>query len=182
MGWLTSARARATRCCWPPDSSQVAPPLVAGEADQLQRLADPARLVRLGRLPLAQPVAHVLRDVHVREQRVVLEHGVHVPAVRRDARDRLAGEVDLALGGLLEARDHPQGRGLAAARRAEERVERAALDRQAHRVDRDDLAEALGDVDDLDVRGSRRGRRGRCAGCRSVSGCATGTAASDRCS
>ena len=55
----------------------------------------------------------------------MLEDRVDVPPVRRDAGDRLAGEVDLALGGLLEAGDHPQRRRLAAAGRAEERVERA---------------------------------------------------------
>jgi hypothetical protein len=66
---------------------------------------------------LAQPVADVLGDVHVREQRVVLEDGVDVALVRRHAGDRLAGEQDLALGRLLEAGDHAQGRRLAAARR-----------------------------------------------------------------
>ena len=50
-----------------------------------------------------------------------------------------AGEEDLALGRLLEAGDHPQGRRLAAARRPEERVERAAGDREVHVVDRDDV-------------------------------------------
>ena len=42
--------------------------------------------------------------------------------------DRLALEEDAPLARLLEARDHPQGRRLAAARRAEQREERAGLD------------------------------------------------------
>ena len=152
MGWLTSARASATRCCCPPDSSQVRRCLVAGQADELERLADPAGLVGLRGLLLAQPVAHVLADVHVREQGVVLEHRVDVPAIGRHPGDRLAGQIDLARRRLLEARDHPQGRGLAAARWPEERVERAARDRQAHGVDGGHVVEALGHVDDRDVR------------------------------
>ena len=90
----------------------------------------------------------------------MLEDRVDVALVRRDAGDRLAGEEDLALGRLLEAGDHPQGRRLAAAGRAEQAVERAAAAIvQRHPVDRDDVAEALRDVDDLDVRGVR-GRPG----------------------
>jgi hypothetical protein len=109
------------------------------------------RLVVLADALLAQPVAHVLRDVHVREQGVVLEHRVDVATVRRHARDRLAREIDLALGGLLEARDHAQGRRLAAARRAEERVERPARHDEVHAVDGDDVAEALGHALDVHI-------------------------------
>ena len=91
----------------------------------------------------------------------MLEHRVDVAAVGRDARDRLAGEVDLARGRLLEARDHPQGRRLAAARWPEERVERPAGDLEVHVVDRDDVAEALRHAADVDVRRVRtRGVRG----------------------
>ncbi len=139
------------------------PPLVARQADQRERLADPALLLVLADLALAQPVADVLGHVHVREQGVVLEDRVDVAPVRRDAGDRLAGEEDLALGRLLEAGDHPQRRGLAAARRAEERVELAAGDPQVHPVDGGDVAEPLRDPEDLDVgvrvRRSAGGRR-----------------------
>ena len=152
VGWLTRARARATRCCCPPDSSHV-----RRRSYPLSRTSSSASPTRRASsafddLLLAQPVADVLGDVHVREQGVVLEDRVHVAPVGRDAGDGLAGEVDLARGRLLEAGDHAQGRGLAAARRPEERVERPARDRQAHRVDRDDVPEPLGHVHDLDVR------------------------------
>src|SRR4029077_13410494 len=100
--------------------------LVATQAHEVERLADPARLVTLGHLLLTQPVAHVLGHVHVREERVVLEDRVDVAAIRRHAGDGLPGEQDLAAGRLLEARDHPECRGLAAARWAEERIEGAA--------------------------------------------------------
>ena len=146
--------------------------LVPAQADELQRFAHPSGLVRLGRPSLAQAVADVLGHVHVREQGVVLEHRVDVAVVGRHAGHRLAREVDLARGGLLEARDHAQRGGLAAARGAEERVERAAGHRQAHGIDGGDVAEPLGDVHDVDVRRlpapprrgdgpSRRGRIGR---------------------
>ena len=129
-----------------------APALVPAQAHELQGLANPAGLIRLGRLPLAQAVAHVPGNVHVREERVVLEDRVDVAPVRRDAGHRLAGEVDLAAGGLLEARDHPQGGGLAAAGRPKERVEGAALHGQVHLVHRDHVAEPLRHAGDAHVR------------------------------
>ena len=91
----------------------------------------------------------------------MLEDGVDVALVRRHAGDRPPGEEDLALGRLLEAGDHPEGRGLAAARRAEQARERCGWDREPHVIDRDDRPEALRDVDHLDVRvaGARRARR-----------------------
>ena len=128
---------------------------VASEAHELERLADETGLLGLVDLPLAEAVAHVPGDVHVREQRVVLEDRVDVAAVGRHAGDRLAGEEDLALGRLLEPGDHPERRGFAAARRAEKAVKLTVLDAQVHPVDRDHLAEALGHVEELDV-GDRR--------------------------
>ena len=132
--------------------------LVAGEPDHRERLADTAGFLGLADLRLPQAVADVAGDVHVREERVVLEHRVDVAPVRRDARDRLSGEQDLALGRLLEAGDHPQRRGLAAAGWSEEAVELAARDAQVHAVDGGDGPEPLRDVDDLDVRAGRIGR------------------------
>jgi len=70
----------------------------------------------------------------------------------RHAGDRHTGEEDLAGRRLLEACDHPERRRLAAAGRPEETVEGTAGDRQRHVVDRGDVAELLGDVDDLDIR------------------------------
>ncbi len=136
-------------------------PLVSVEADQGQGLADSALLLLALHLPLAQAVAHVLGDVHVREQGVVLEDRVDVPLVGRHPGDRLAGQQDLARGRLLEAGDHAQGRGLAAAGRAEERVEGPGCDAQVHRIDRHDVSEPLRDVQDLDIRLGRSRRSGR---------------------
>ena len=68
---------------------------------------------------------------HVREQRVALEHGVHRTLFRRLVGEVLAVEPDAARVGRIEAGDHAQQRGLAAAGGAEQREEFARLDRRA---------------------------------------------------
>jgi len=57
---------------------------------------------------------------------------------RRDRRDVLALQEDAALGGQLEAGDHPQRRRLPRARRTEHREELAVVDVEVDPVDRDD--------------------------------------------
>src|SRR5215210_400905 len=91
----------------------------------------------------------------MRKERVRLEDGVDVTLVCGQPADLVVAEVDAALGGLLEAADHAQRRRLAAAGRAEQGEEAAALHLQAQVVDRDDVVEPLGDVDEPDV-GNRR--------------------------
>ena len=59
-----------------------APVLVLAEADHPQRLATRPARSSFGDLLDAQAVADVLADGHVREERVVLEHGVDVARVR----------------------------------------------------------------------------------------------------
>ena len=89
----------------------------------------------------------------------MLEDRVDVAPIRRDAGDRLTGQQDLALGRLLEARDHPQRRRLAAARRAEEASRtRPRSMRRFMWSTAVTVAEPLRDIDDLDV-GSRAARR-----------------------
>jgi len=93
---------------------------------------------------VAQPVADVGRHRHVRKQRVGLEHHVHRPVPGRHAGHVLAVDENPPPRGLLEAREHPQQGGLAAARAAEEREDLAAPDLEADVADRLDLAEAPG--------------------------------------
>src|SRR3546814_6015743 len=64
----------------------------------------------------------------------------------------LALQQDGALAGRLEAGQHAQQRGLAAARGAEQREELALEDVEGDVVDGDEVAETLGDADDLHVR------------------------------
>src|SRR5580693_1286497 len=125
-GSSTRARARATRCCWPPDSW-------------------PGR-----HLAVAQAEGHVVEDGEEREERIALEHGVDVAPVRRHGRHVRSVQEDLAGGGLLEARDQPQGGGLAAAGRAEQGEELAAGDIQVDVID-GYLGEALCQRDQLDA-------------------------------
>ena len=87
----------------------------------------------------------------MREQGVVLEDRVHVALVRRQPGHVLALELDAAGGRLLEAADHPQGRGLAAAGRAEEAEELAVDDLEVDVVDGEHVAERLGHLDEPDV-------------------------------
>ena len=124
------------------------------------QLVDPAGDLGLAQLLAAGTEGDVVPHGHVREQRVVLEDRVDVALVGRRAGDVDALEAQGPGRRGLEAGDHAQGRGLAAARGAEEREELARGDREAGVVDRHELAEALGDVVDLDDRRGRVRARG----------------------
>jgi len=106
-------------------------PLPARERPWLlvQRVREAEDTCRLGHacvdLTLRQPAhlereAHVLRRVHVRVERVVLEDHRDVAVLRRQVVDHLAVEHDLPRGDRLEPGDHPEGGRLAAARWADE--------------------------------------------------------------
>ena len=90
--------------------------LATGQVHQLERLAGLLVALLLADLALLEPVGDVVEHGHVREQRVGLEDRVDVALVRRDADGGAAVDLDLALGRLVEAGDHPQRRRLAAAR------------------------------------------------------------------
>jgi hypothetical protein len=79
----------------------------------------------------------------VRVERVGLEDDPDVAVARLDRVDRPAVEADLALARRVDAGEQEQRRRLAAAGGAEEGDELAVRDREAHAVDRDDLAPAL---------------------------------------
>ena len=94
LGRLTRARARATRCRWPPESwcgrrSAYPSSRTAASASSARRRRS-LRSTFLTRRPYSTFVS----DVHVREDRVVLEDGVHVAAVRRQVGDVLVAEQD----------------------------------------------------------------------------------------
>jgi hypothetical protein len=69
----------------------------------------------------------VLEDAHMRIERVGLEDHGDAALDRRQIVDAHAIDDDVALSGRIEAGDHPQQRGLAAARRADEDNELAVL-------------------------------------------------------
>jgi hypothetical protein len=119
LGRLISARQRPRWRC-PPESwlGLRYPGFELHQPEHFLRAPAP-----LGRRHLAdhQAVADVVGDGHVRKQRVVLEHGVDVPLVGRQARHLQAVQLDAARAGLLEAGDQPQAGGFARAGRAEHR-------------------------------------------------------------
>ena len=131
--------------------------VVALEPDHPHRLGHAFRLFRSGDPADHQPVADVVADGHVREQRVVLENRVHVPVKRGDARDVLAVEKDAPRGRQFEAGDHAQHGGLARAGRAEHGKEFAIQDVQIDAIDGLDVAVAL--LDTLETHGDWPGFR-----------------------
>src|SRR3954454_22659480 len=79
--------------------SSVAVPL---ETKGAQRLVYPRRTVCLAHASEAQPVPDVLRDAHVRKQRIVLERRVDLARERWVVGDVPPGEPDSATGRPLE--------------------------------------------------------------------------------
>ena len=94
----------------------------------------------------AQAEGHILENAHVAEKRVVLEHEPHAPLAHVRIGGVLAMEQHLPRVRPLEARDDPQQRGFARARWPEQREQLARSDLEAHLVERDEAAEALGQV------------------------------------
>ena len=105
--------------------------------------------VGLGVLGQRQRERHVLAHRHVRVQRVVLEDHRDVAFLRRHAVHDVVPDRDLAVGDFLQAGDHPQQRGLAAAGRPDEHAELAVGDRDVDATDHVGRTEPLLDAGDL---------------------------------
>ena len=134
--------------------------LIAGQAHHAQGLRDPLAACRLVDLADHQPVAHVVADRHVREQRVVLEDRVDVALERRDAGHVTPVKDDAAARRLLEPGDHPERRRLAGPRRAKHREELAIAHVEVDAGDGDHVAVPLLNSFEPD-RDGRLGRFGR---------------------
>jgi hypothetical protein len=124
--------------------------LEALEADQRQLLQRHLLRLLLAEALHRRAIGGVVEHAHMREQRVGLEHHRDVAIGGRELGDVLAADQDLALAGDLEPGNHAQGRGLAAAGRAEQGDERAGLDGEVDVVDRRHRAVAHGDVAEFD--------------------------------
>ena len=146
FGRFTSARASATRCCWPPDISRglrVSNPLRSTSCiASLTRLVD----LVLGDLLPPEAEGDVLRHIEVGEQRVGLEDRVHVALVRREVGHVASAQVDGPERRLLEAADHPQRGRLPAARRPQHAEELALLDVEREVVNGGRVPEELRDA------------------------------------
>ncbi len=101
------------------------------------------QLTRLVGQPHAE--ADVLPHVHVREQRVGLEHHGDAALRRRRIGNVLAADDDLPGRDALEPGDHAQQRGLAASGRADEDHELAGFDGKVDALDDFEGAERLAD-------------------------------------
>ena len=97
-----------------------------------------------------QAEGDVVIHVHVGEEGILLEDGVDLALVGRDADDVLTVEEDLALGGLQEAAEDAQQCRLAAARGAEQRDELIFVNVKRDALENDlSVLKALDDVLEL---------------------------------
>ena len=100
----------------------------ARDVEHLCGALHPAVDLVLRKFARAQAERDVLEHVHVRVERVVLEHHGDVAIARPHVVDHLAVDRDRAVVDLLEARDRAQERALAAAGRAHQHRELALGD------------------------------------------------------
>ena len=101
-----------------------------GDLHQLQRLVHLGLDLLGGHLPCLEAVGHVLPDGQVGEDGVVLENHADVAFVGGNVVDPFFAKVEVAALDGVEAGDHPQKRGFAAAGGAEKGKEFALLNVQ----------------------------------------------------
>src|SRR5262249_6351073 len=110
------------------------------EPDHGERRRHPALAFFGGNTPHPQRERDVLGDVHMRPQRIGLEHHADAAVFRRQRKARRADDLvrqpDRAGIGWFEPPHQPQQRGLAAAGGPEQRKELAISDREADALDR----------------------------------------------
>ena len=131
--------------------------LEAGQAHQLHGRARALRRCVARQALHRQAVAHVLDHVHVREQRVALEHHADVALGGAQRGDVLSVDEDGAGGGRLQPGDHAQRGGLAATRGAEDGGQRALGNLQVDALDHQGgagVAVALGDLAEFNADGT----------------------------
>ena len=95
-------------------------PVVAAEPHKMQDLAHGLADLCLGHPFHPEPVGHVLEHREMREEGVVLEDEADVPLIGHQVGDVLFADEDPPGVRALEAGDHSQRRGLAAAGRAQQ--------------------------------------------------------------
>ena len=167
-GSVTSARAIATRCCWPPESSPGRWSARSPRPTLLERGERALAALGRGGAAVDERELDVAPGRQVGEQVELLEHEADEDVADAGERvlvedcDVVAGEAERAGRRDVEAPEDVHQRRLARARRADDRDELALVDRERHRPERRDLERAhrvdLVDVDQLDDGG--RGVRG----------------------
>ena len=124
------------------------------DREHLGHALDLGPLLRPGQIPDLERIADVVAGREVRVEGVALEDEGHVAVLGLEADDAPAADPDVPAVWLLETGQHPQRRGLAATRRAEEDEQLAIRDRLRQPADgRLGLGgEPLPDGVELDVR------------------------------
>ena len=147
-GSEASARASATRWRSPPRA--LGHGFVVVVLRQLEHPHQRKAALAPGGAALAP---HLQRELDVLADRLVIEEGEGLKdhagraPVGGHLIDPLVAQEDVACGRLLQAAQHAQQRGLAAARRPHDGEELALLNVEGHVVDRNKAAELLGQVD-----------------------------------
>ena len=109
------------------------------EAEDLSGVLDPLLALPLRHLADLEAEPEILLDIHVRVERVVLEHHRDVALFRFEVGHLRVADLDLARRDILQARQQAQDRRFAASRRADEHHELAVADLERHVVHGDDL-------------------------------------------
>ncbi|MDT4875493.1 hypothetical protein FQZ97_1108650 [compost metagenome] len=99
--------------------------------------------------------AHIVAHIHMRIERIGLEHHRQVALLGRHVVDDLATDGDLARGDILEASDHAQQSGLAASGRTDQHHKLAIAHFERNVVKDADAAIALADMLEFDFRHGR---------------------------
>ena len=151
-GWPITATARSSRRRWPPLSFPARRSAASDSPTRLQRLRGRHR-PRVQRRAERQ---HLPRRQQLLRRRV-LERDADARAVREAAAPRVhAQDLHIALVAMAEALQDLDGRRLARAVGAQQRVDLPRLDRQIDAVGRADRAVALDQAAHRDRRGRRR--------------------------
>jgi hypothetical protein len=120
--------------------------LAVDEFDDIEHargFVDPGLDLGFGKSLQAQAERHVFRYRHMRIKRVVLEHHGDVTILRWHVVDDIASNHDVAVGDVLQPRDHPQRGRLAAARRPHQHDKLMVGDVEIDAAHRLDLVVAL---------------------------------------
>ncbi|MNL11833.1 hypothetical protein D3C87_1326850 [compost metagenome] len=126
---------------------------LAGQA--IHEMADLEHVGDLAGAPMAagdglaahlERIGDVVGQVHMRIERIILEHHGDVAVLGVEVRYLLAADQDLAGGRRFEPRHHPERGGLAAARGAEQADELTIANIEIDVRDGLEVAKALGDV------------------------------------
>ena len=131
LGLMMSARASATRCCWPPESSRGRRAPRSGSRTRSRHLPDAPRDLVPGHLTHLEAEPDVVGHAHVGKQQVVSGNTITTPRFSGlSLSTERPSKRDIAGSRRKQSRDHLHRGGLAASGRPEQRRQLPALDIQ----------------------------------------------------